>query len=100
MDQIQRVKLRYVKLNQALAQNEKSEKESTRMRLDKEATERIVKNALGSQLKEDQMKQKKANSTKRNMMSDSEESDDNAKEDDDEQADDMKKKGTKSKEKA
>ena len=39
-----------------LAQNEKSEKESTRMRLDKEATERIVKNALGSQLKEDQMK--------------------------------------------
>ena len=42
------------------------------MRIDKEATERIIKNALGSQLKEDQQKLK---STKKNMMSDSESSD-------------------------
>ncbi len=48
MDQIQRVKLRYMKLNTAVKENEKSDKSEMKMRIDKEATERIVKNALGS----------------------------------------------------
>ena len=47
MEQIQRVKLRYVKLNQAVHETKAEEKETSRLRIDKEATERIIKNALG-----------------------------------------------------
>ena len=50
MDQIERVKLRYVKLRQAVQDIEKAEKAESRMKIDKEATERIIKNALGAQL--------------------------------------------------
>ncbi len=50
MDQIERVKLRYVKLRQSVQDIEKAEKEESRMKMDKEATERIIKNALGAQL--------------------------------------------------
>lgn len=76
MDQIQRVKLRYLKLNEAVQEKDKVSKEQARMRIDKEATERIVRNALGSQqLREDELKQKqrsqKASSGKanRNLLS-------------------------------
>ena len=66
-----------MKLNTAIKENEKSDKDCAKMRIDKEATERIVKNALGSQVDEDERsRQKKAasskKSTKKNMLSDSE----------------------------
>jgi len=69
-----------MKLNTAIKESEKSEKDCAKMRIDKEATERIVKNALGSQIDEDERSRlKKAASSKktakRNMLSDSEESD-------------------------
>lgn len=48
MGQIERVKLRYIKLRQAEQEKERVEKAENRIKIDKEATERIVKNALGS----------------------------------------------------
>ena len=42
-----------MKLNTAINENEKSEKSDIKMRIDKEATQRIVKNALGAQIEAD-----------------------------------------------
>jgi len=43
-----------VKLRQAVQDIEKAEKAESRMKIDKEATERIIRNALGTQLKDDE----------------------------------------------
>ena len=76
MDQIQRVKLRYVKLNEAVKEQDKTQAETARMRIDKEATERIVRNALGSQqIREDEKKRNKR--LGKNLMSDSDGEDNN-----------------------
>ena len=74
MDAIQRVKLRYMKLNDAVKQRDANQVEQARIKVDKEATQRIVRNALGSQIEQDEAKR----NTKKNLMSDSESDDDNA----------------------
>ena len=60
-----------MKLNSAVQDNEKAQKERAKMSIDKEATERIIKNALGSQIKEDEAKNRQKLKSKRNMMSSS-----------------------------
>ena len=74
MGQIERVKLRYIKLRQAEQEKADAEKAESRVKIDKEATERIVKNALGArQLREDE--QMRA-ASQRNLMSSSDEDSD------------------------
>ena len=63
MEQIQRVKLRYMKLNEAVQAQQKAQNDAQKMRLDKEATERIVRNALGSQIKEDEERNRQRRQT-------------------------------------
>jgi len=74
MDQIQRVKLRYMKLNSAVEKAGKAQQEGSRLRIDKEATERIVRNALGSQIKQDEVAERSRHRAKKNLLSDSEDS--------------------------
>ena len=45
-----------MKLNSAVADKEKREKDARKLTIDKAATERIIKNTLGSQIREDEKK--------------------------------------------
>ena len=50
MDQTNRVKERYMKLQEALQEKDKAKSgRNERSKLDKEATERMIKHAIGSQ---------------------------------------------------
>jgi len=55
LEQIQHVKERYLKLNQATQKSDHSKKEAARMKLDKEMTERLIKHAIGSQVEQDRL---------------------------------------------
>ena len=48
MSQTEHVKERYVKLEKAIKERDNKKKTNERNRLDKEATERIIRHALGS----------------------------------------------------
>ena len=56
LEQIQHVKERYIKLNATTKKAEKDAQTQSRMKLDKEVTERLIKHAIGSQAELDEIK--------------------------------------------
>ena len=78
--QTNHVKERYMKLAKTIAERDGKETEHERNRIDKEATKRIIKNALGSQIEMDKIKSQSLldegkSKKKKNYMSSSSDSD-------------------------